>query len=101
MMQGSDETKQGYPEEPLAELIGNQRQIGADGNNKYVLLPNGKVRYLRATAVDIFICVLMLFIGFILGIAAFVRKETQRAKTMLLISVVACAIGACLRLANA
>lgn len=42
----------------------------------------------------------MPFIGFVLGIVALVRKETQRAKTMLLTSIIAFAIGACLRLAS-
>ena len=92
MMQGSDQTKQSHLKDPLAELS-NQSQTRPDTNNKYVLLPNGKVRYLRATAVDIFICILLPFIGFILGVVALVRKETQRAKTMLLISIIAFAIG--------
>lgn len=101
MMQGSDQTKQDHLKKPLAELAAHQGQGRTDANNKYVLLPNGKVRYLRATAVDIFICILLPFIGFILGVFALVRKETQRAKTMLLISIIAFAIGTCLRLASA
>ncbi|MGL4667699.1 MAG: hypothetical protein ACRCWR_07190 [Saezia sp.] len=58
-------------------------------NLPYEILPNGKTRYLRATAVDIIICVLIPIIGVILAVVAMARKENKRAVTMVIISAAA------------
>lgn len=63
-----------------------------DSSKPYEILPNGKKRYTRATAVDIVLSVILPFWGLVLGGIALARGEAKRGKTMMLIGAIFLAV---------
>jgi hypothetical protein len=51
------------------------------------ILPNGKKRYLRATRVDLALCLLLPAFGLLIALFAVLRGEKKRAETMFLLSL--------------
>jgi peptidoglycan/LPS O-acetylase OafA/YrhL len=80
------------------ETSSNQAQpIQANKSSAYEILPNGKKRYLRATAVDIIFSILLPFWGFLIGAIALARGEQKRGLTMVLIGIAGLALYAVLK----
>jgi hypothetical protein len=69
---------------------GVKEQISLENkpSKAYVLTPDGKKRFIKATTFDIIISIFLPFWGVVVGIIALCKGETKRGFTML--AIVAC-----------
>ena len=56
-----------------------------ESNKPWILLENGKRHYIRASAIDIILALIVPAIGPILGLVSLIKKEYKRGLTMIAI----------------